>query len=155
MRWLAESEVVNEQYDLVVSMKDCWEASNANPVNRRNEMMVRARGFSDYAKELGHVGVFFTWTAPSRFHAWAQKHNGKAVENKRYQGATPRETCAYLAKLWSRARAALKRWNAPRLWISRLRGPPRRYPALAPAAIYAAGRSQQGDRDPATLCPDR
>ncbi|WP_421196107.1 replication endonuclease [Aeromonas enteropelogenes] len=113
MRWLAESEVVNEQYDLVVSMKDCWEASNANPVNRRNEMMVRARGFSDYAEELGHVGVFFTWTAPSRFHAWAQKHNGKAVENKRYQGATPRETCAYLAKLWSRARAALKRWNAP------------------------------------------
>ncbi|WP_429099194.1 replication endonuclease [Aeromonas veronii] len=113
MRWLAESEVVNERYDLVVSMKDCWEASNANPVNRRNEMMVRARGFNDYAEEQGHVGVFFTWTAPSRFHAWAQKHNGQAVENKRYQGATPRETCAYLAKLWSRARAALKRWNAP------------------------------------------
>ncbi len=113
MRWLAESEVVNERYDLVVSMKDCWEASNANPVNRRNEMMVRARGFNDYAEEQGHVGVFFTWTAPSRFHAWTQKHNGKAVENKRYQGATPRETCAYLAKLWSRARAALKRWNAP------------------------------------------
>ncbi|HHQ4530629.1 TPA: replication endonuclease [Aeromonas hydrophila] len=113
MRWLAESEVVNEQYDLVVSMKDCWEASNANPVNRRNEMMVRARGFNDYAEEQGHVGVFFTWTAPNRFHAWTQKHNGKAVENKRYQGATPRETCAYLAKLWSRARAALKRWNAP------------------------------------------
>ncbi|QET78116.1 replication endonuclease [Aeromonas veronii] len=113
MRWLAESEVVNERYDLVVSMKDCWEASNANPVNRRNEMMVRARGFNDYAEEQGHVGVFFTWTAPSRFHAWTQKHNGKAVENKRYQGATPRETCAYLAKLWSRTRAVLKRWNAP------------------------------------------
>ncbi|WP_429194548.1 replication endonuclease [Aeromonas veronii] len=113
MRWLAESEVVNERYDLVVSMKDCWEASNANPVNRRNEMMVRARGFNDYAEEQGHVGVFFTWTAPSCFHAWTQKRNGKAVENKRYQGATPRETCAYLAKLWSRARAALKRWNAP------------------------------------------
>ncbi|MNZ02328.1 Bacteriophage replication protein GPA [compost metagenome] len=113
MRWLAESEVVNERYDLVVSMKDCWEASNANPVNRRNEMMVRARGFNDYAEEQGHVGVFFTWTAPSSFHAWTQKHNGKAVENKRYQGATPRETCGYLAKLWSRARAALKRWNAP------------------------------------------
>ena len=27
MRWLAESEVMNEQHDLVVSMKDCWEAS--------------------------------------------------------------------------------------------------------------------------------
>lgn len=113
MRWLAESEVMNEQHDLVISMKDCWEASNANPVNRRNEMMVRMRGFEDYAEEQGHVGVFFTWTAPSRFHAWTQKHNGKAVENKRYEGATPRETCAYLAKLWTRARSYLKRWGVP------------------------------------------
>lgn len=113
MRWLAESEVMNTQHDLVVSMKDCWEASNANPVNRRNEMMVRMRGFEDYAEEQGHVGVFFTWTAPSRFHAWTQKHDGKTVENKRYEGATPREACAYLAKLWSLTRAALKRNDLP------------------------------------------
>ncbi|MGL5073812.1 MAG: replication endonuclease, partial [Aeromonas salmonicida] len=113
MRWLAESEVMNAQYDLVVSMKDCWEASNANPVNRRNEMMVRARGFNDYAEEQGHVGVFFTWTAPSRFHAWKTGRNGKTVENEKYEGATPRETCAYLAKLWSLTRAALKRGDAP------------------------------------------
>lgn len=113
MRWLAKSEVMNEQHDLVISMKDCWEASNANPVNRRNEMMVRMRGFEDYAEEQGHVGVFFTWTAPSRFHAWTQKHGGKTVENKRYEGATPRETCAYLAKLWSLTRAALKRADTP------------------------------------------
>ncbi|MCO4207939.1 replication endonuclease [Aeromonas hydrophila] len=113
MRWLAESEVMNEQHDLVISMKDCWEASNANPVNRRNEMMVRMRGFEDYAEEQGHVGVFFTWTAPSSFHAWTQKHDGKTVENKRYEGATPRETCAYLAKLWSLTRAALKRNDLP------------------------------------------
>ncbi|MFM5198924.1 replication endonuclease [Aeromonas caviae] len=113
MRWLAESEVMNTQHDLVISMKDCWEASNANPVNRRNEMMVRMRGFEDYAEEQGHVGVFFTWTAPSRFHAWTQKHDGKTVENKHYEGATPRETCAYLAKLWSLTRAALKRNDLP------------------------------------------
>ncbi|MFB0583594.1 replication endonuclease [Aeromonas salmonicida] len=113
MRWLAESEVMNTKHDLVISMKDCWEASNANPVNRRNEMMVRARGFSDYAKEQGHVGVFFTWTAPSRFHAWKTGRNGKTVENEKYEGATPRETCAYLAKLWSLTRAALKRSDAP------------------------------------------
>lgn len=113
MRWLAESEVMNEQHDLVVSMKDCWEASNANPVNRRNELMARMRGFEDYAEEQGHVGVFFTWTAPSRFHAWKTGRNGKTVENDRYEGATPRQTCAYLAKLWSRARASLKRWESP------------------------------------------
>ncbi|MEV3817099.1 replication endonuclease [Aeromonas salmonicida] len=113
MRWLAESEVMNTKHDLVISMKDCWEASNANPVNRRNEMMVRARGFSDYAEEQGHVGVFFTWTAPSRFHAWKTGRNGKTLENEKYEGATPRETCAYLAKLWSLTRAALKRGDAP------------------------------------------
>ncbi|WP_101317200.1 replication endonuclease [Aeromonas sobria] len=113
MRWLAESEVMNERYDLVVSMKDCWEASTSNPVNRRNEMMTRMRGFEDYAKEQGHVGVFFTWTAPSRFHAWKTGRNGKTIENDKYQGATPRETCAYLAKLWSLTRASLKRNDAP------------------------------------------
>ncbi|MDU4186963.1 MAG: replication endonuclease [Aeromonas sp.] len=113
MRWLAESEVMNEQHDLVVSMKDCWEASNANPVNRRAEMMTRMRGFEDYAEEQGHVGVFFTWTAPSRFHTWKTGRNGKTIENDKYQGATPRETCAYLGQLWSRARSYLKRWGMP------------------------------------------
>ncbi len=110
MRWLAESEVMNEQHDLVVSMKDCWEASNANPVNRRAEMMTRMRGFEDYAEEQGHVG---TWTAPSRFHAWKTGRNGKTIENDKYQGATPRDTCAYLGQLWSRARSYLKRWGMP------------------------------------------
>nr|WP_254425374.1 replication endonuclease [Aeromonas dhakensis] len=113
MRWLAESEVMNEPHDLVVSMKDCWEASNANPVNRRAEMMTRMRGFEDYAEEQGHVGVFFTWTAPSRFHAWKTGRNGKTIENDKYQGATPRDTCAYLGQLWSRARSYLKRWGMP------------------------------------------
>ena len=113
MRWLAESEVMNEQHNLVVSMKDCWEASNANPVNRRAEMMTRMRGFEDYAEEQGHVGVFFTWTAPSRFHAWKTGRNGKTIENDKYQGATPRDTCAYLGQLWSRARSYLKRWDMP------------------------------------------
>ncbi|MFM5115112.1 replication endonuclease [Aeromonas hydrophila] len=113
MRWLAESEVMNEQHDLVISMKDCWEASNANPVNRRAEMMTRMRGFEDYAEEQGHVGVFFTWTAPSRFHAWKTGSNSKTIENDKYQGATPRDTCAYLGQLWSRARSYLKRWGMP------------------------------------------
>ncbi|HDO1329780.1 TPA: replication endonuclease [Aeromonas veronii] len=113
MRWLAESEVMNSQHDLVISMKDCWEASVSNPINRRKEMMTRMRGFEDYAEEQGHVGVFFTWTAPSRFHAWKTGRNGKTVDNDKYDGTTPRETCAYLAKLWSLTRASLKRNDLP------------------------------------------
>lgn len=113
MRWLADTEVMNGQHDLVISMKDCWEASVSNPVNRRNEMMTRMRGFEDYAEKQGHVGVFFTWTAPSRFHAWKTGRNGKAIDNKKYEGATPRQTCSYIAKLWSLTRAALKRNDTP------------------------------------------
>ncbi len=113
MRWLSETEVMNGQHDLVISMKDCWEASVSNPVNRRNEMMTRMRGFEDYAEKQGHVGVFFTWTAPSRFHAWKTGRNGKTIDNKKYEGATPRQTCSYLAKLWSLTRAALKRNDTP------------------------------------------
>lgn len=113
MRWLAETEVMNGQHDLVISMKDCWEASISNPVNRRAEMMTRMRGFEDYAEDQGHVGVFFTWTAPSRFHAWKTGRNGKTIDNEKYEGATPRDTCAYLAKLWSLTRAALKRHDTP------------------------------------------
>ncbi|HDN9021756.1 TPA: replication endonuclease [Aeromonas salmonicida] len=113
MRWLAESEVMNAEHDLVISMKDCWEASISNPINRRNEMMTRMRGFEDYAEDQGHVGVFFTWTAPSKFHAWKTGRNGKTIDNEKYEGATPRETCAYLAKLWSLTRAALKRHGTP------------------------------------------
>ncbi|MGL6048929.1 MAG: replication endonuclease, partial [Aeromonas salmonicida] len=113
MRWLAESEVMNAKHDLVISMKDCWESSISNPINRRAEMMTRMRGFEDYAEDQGHVGVFFTWTAPSRFHAWKTGRNGKTIDNDKYEGATPRETCAYLAKLWSKSRAALKRHNTP------------------------------------------
>ncbi|MGK4473063.1 replication endonuclease [Aeromonas molluscorum] len=36
-------------------------------------MMVRARGFNDLRRGAGPCGVFFTWTAPSRFHAWKTK----------------------------------------------------------------------------------
>ncbi len=36
--------------------------------------------------------------------------HGRAIENKRYAGATPRETGAYIAKLWSLLRAYL-RWG--------------------------------------------
>ncbi|MCV9381174.1 replication endonuclease [Aeromonas hydrophila] len=113
MRWLAESEVMNAEHDLVISMKDCWEASISNPINRRAEMMTRMRGFEDYAEDQGHVGVFFTWTAPSKFHSWKTGRNGKTIDNEKYEGATPRETCAYLAKLWSLTRAALKRHGTP------------------------------------------
>ena len=71
--------------------------------------MVRMRGFEDTAAELGYTGLFITWTAPGKFHAWKQAANGKTIDNKKYIGATPQQTQRYLSSLWTKCRSALAR----------------------------------------------
>ncbi|MCG6359118.1 replication endonuclease [Vibrio fluvialis] len=44
--------------------------STSNPVIRRAEMFVRLKAFEDICKEYGHVAMFYTITAPSRFHVY-------------------------------------------------------------------------------------
>ncbi|CAH0535464.1 hypothetical protein VST7929_03038 [Vibrio stylophorae] len=44
--------------------------SVSNPTIRRAEMFVRLRAFEEIAKESGHVAMFYTVTAPSRFHVY-------------------------------------------------------------------------------------
>jgi hypothetical protein len=113
--WLKDMEAYNAQDDITISLEEAVKASIANPENRRHELIVRARGFSDLADEQGYVGLFITWTAPSRFHPWKTvkaSQPGKAdttVENKKYEGHTPRDTQRYIAELWGRCRAALDR----------------------------------------------
>lgn len=81
----------------------------ANPYVKRSELMVRMRGFETVADELGHVGVFFTMTAPSRFHAVKQvKSGGRVVavrENKNWQGQAVRDGQQWLQKCWAQVRA--------------------------------------------------
>ncbi len=64
--------------------------------------MVRMRGFEDMANEMGLVGMFYTLTAPSRYHA-THVHSGK--RNDKYCNASPRKTQKYLCNVWSRVRA--------------------------------------------------
>ena len=71
--------------------------SIANPAIRRVELMTRMRGFEDLADQLGYQGAFITLTAPAKYHSAHAK--GGFVEN--WQGNTPRETQAYLCKVWS------------------------------------------------------
>lgn len=66
--WLKSMEAHNEEHDITLSLADAVASSIANPANRRDELVVRARGFSDAADEMGYVGLFFTWTAPSQYH---------------------------------------------------------------------------------------
>lgn len=94
------------------------DSSVANPDNKVNELYVRMRGFQECAQMLGHAHAFYTITCPSRFHKMCTVRdaagNVKYVyENKKWDGSTPRDGAQYLAKVWSRIRAKLKRENLP------------------------------------------
>ncbi|RKJ84386.1 replication endonuclease [Aeromonas veronii] len=113
--WLKDMEAYNAQDNIVISLEEAVKASVANPTNRRHELVVRARGFSDVADEMGYVGLFFTWTAPSRFHPWKTvkaSQPGKAdttTENPKHDGSSPNDAQRYIGKLWERCRSALDR----------------------------------------------
>ncbi|WP_165576261.1 replication endonuclease [Aeromonas bestiarum] len=113
--WLKDMEAYNAQDDIIISLEDAVKASIANPENRRHELVVRARGFSDVADEMGYVGLFFTWTAPSRFHPWKTVKASQAgkpdstTENPKHDGSSPRDAQHYISELWKRCRSALDR----------------------------------------------
>lgn len=86
------------------TLEELSELNVSNPRIRRAELMKRMRGFEDFAESQEHVGCFYTITCPSKMHA---KSKGKP--NKKYNGTTPRQAQAYLAKLWSQIRAKLDR----------------------------------------------
>jgi hypothetical protein len=73
-----------------------------NKTLRRGELMTRIRGFEECADELRHVGMFWTQTCPSKFHA-------VGGTNPKYDGATPRDAQAYMVQVWAKQRAALHR----------------------------------------------
>ena len=78
-------------------------ASVSNPKIARLELTTRAAGFQDIADEQGLTGMFYTLTAPSRYHA---THVGSGKRNDKYDGLSPRATQKYLCRVWSRVRAA-------------------------------------------------
>lgn len=82
----------------------------ANKAIRRAELMTRISGFERIARDCGHAGTFLTITCPSRMHKWGTvKGTAKVFENPRFDGTNPRQAQAYLARVWARIRASLKR----------------------------------------------
>lgn len=100
--YLQAMELEDQDTGERTSLLDKVMGSVSNPKNARHELMVRMRGFEDMANEMGLVGMFYTLTAPSRYHA-THVHSGK--RNDKYCNASPRKTQKYLCNVWSRVRA--------------------------------------------------
>lgn len=102
--WLESRVMVNGEGEQL-KLLELHDKSLANPALRRGEFMCRMRGFEEVAKDLDHVALFFTLTAPSAFHA--QLAAGGV--NPAYQRDTVRDAQAWLRRMWSRARAEIAR----------------------------------------------
>ncbi|POZ53305.1 replication endonuclease [Methylovulum psychrotolerans] len=93
---------VSDEGDEIPMLK-ILQSSMANPENRRAELMVRMAGFEQYADSIGHVGMFYTITCPSKYH----RFSGNAL-NENYS-CTPRQGQDYLTTIWARIRAEFNR----------------------------------------------
>ncbi len=98
-RAMMESTILSNENGDEFTLQELSDKTTANPVIRRGELMTRLRGFEEYAKYTGQAAVFFTVTAPSRYH----------IRSSKYSGETPRDTQCYLNGVWARIRAQLAR----------------------------------------------
>ncbi|HET8701029.1 MAG TPA: replication endonuclease, partial [Nitrococcus sp.] len=107
---LEEMLAVNE-LDEELSLAAIVDASVSNPKLRRGELMCRMAGMEWVADAIGWRGWFLTLTAPSAYHATRSygRRSKRITDNPSYEGFTPREAQAWLCKIWSRIRAAVKR----------------------------------------------
>lgn len=106
-RRLLESLEAENQEGQVFSLAELADISPSNPVIRRHELMVRLRGYEEFAKasDTAMIGILYTLTCPSRFHS----HYQWGDKNSKYDGSSPLDAQSYLNDLWARVRAAYAR----------------------------------------------
>ncbi|KWI47820.1 hypothetical protein WT72_30320 [Burkholderia pseudomultivorans] len=140
------------------TLAELRDRSVSSPAVKRGELMTRIKGFEDIARELGHVGLFFTITCPSRMHRFTKgkkRIQGKRIghcvrENPRYDGTLPNEAQAYLSAMFARLRAYLSnrgvRWYGFRIAEPNHDGTPHwHFLVFFDPALY---RKRQGVRAP-------
>lgn len=81
----------------VISLAAASKAGVSNPEIRRLELMTRLRGMESQASDQGFDAVFYTITAPSKFHK----------NSKKWDGSSPRDTQKYLVNQWAKMRAEI------------------------------------------------
>jgi len=98
---LMEEITLQNELGQEYSMAELAALGTANKAIRLGELMTRMRGFEELAFDLGHIGMFWTITCPSKFHS-------VGGTNAKYNGATPRDAQKYLVEVWKRIRTAFQ-----------------------------------------------
>jgi hypothetical protein len=113
LEFLQGIEAVNELGEML-DLAEIFNSNVSNPRIRFIEMVTRAKGMENYAKQLGLVGVFITITCPSSMHA---RHRESKRRNSKYDGTTPKEAHQYLCRQWVKTRAELGREGISPLFL--------------------------------------
>ena len=79
------------------SLQEISNLNVSNPKIRKDELICRARGFEDIAKDLGHEALFITVTCPSKYHRAFAK---SGAPNPKWQGLMPDQANEYLNHQW-------------------------------------------------------
>ncbi|WP_413729330.1 MULTISPECIES: replication endonuclease [unclassified Shewanella] len=99
-----ESTIATNELGYSASLAELSSLNVSNPSIRRQELMVRTRGFEECSKTMGHQALFITLTCPSKYHRSLSKSGSK---NPNWNGATPLDGQQYLRRTFERVRAAL------------------------------------------------
>ncbi|MGO2461626.1 MAG: replication endonuclease [Ewingella sp.] len=88
-----------------MSLESMVDASISNPSIRRHELMARMKGIEFVAQSRGDVGVFYTITCPSKYHATNASGHG----NPKWNHSDVKQAQKYLTNLWARIGSKLNR----------------------------------------------
>ncbi|EAW0073474.1 TPA: replication endonuclease [Salmonella enterica subsp. salamae serovar 42:g,t:-] len=108
---MAETDLEDEETGETLPLLSAVDASVSNNEKRRAEMMTRVKGMEELAEldnlaqDSDYIGLFFTWTAPRQYHAWLE--TGR--RNRKWNGASPRETQHYFTRAFKNFSTALSR----------------------------------------------
>ncbi|EBC2163706.1 replication endonuclease, partial [Salmonella enterica] len=104
-------DLEDEETGETLPLLSAVDASVSNNEKRRAEMLTRVRGMEELAgldnlaQDSDYIGLFFTWTAPRQYHAWLE--TGR--RNRKWNGASPRETQHYFTSTFKNLSTALTR----------------------------------------------